>query len=352
MTTQTAMVVQTVGAPVVAFSNFPIPQPGPRQVQVRVTVAGLIPHDQKGRDIGLFTKDSLPAVLGSDVVGVVTVPGEGATRFKVGDSIFGQASIAPGSASKATQQYAVLDEDFASVVPDGVSEDDCATLPTNVVAGLVGFFDEEQGLGLPNPWSSTESRSHLTNSSILIVGGGSNCGRFATQLAKLAGFGTIVVVGGKEEELRRYGATNVVNRHGGDDVVLQRVRDIVGDDLVYAFDAFNAPGSQHLAINALSKSKQGTLARLVWSRGAVDESKIHPKQAGYVLKGVLGISHLKPDIASPFWKRIAEYLVEGKVQPLAYVVEQGLDAAKVNEVLDRYRDGKAVTQTHFRVSEP
>ncbi|OAG02424.1 putative alcohol dehydrogenase [Paraphaeosphaeria sporulosa] len=321
------------------------------QVQVRVTIAGLNPHDQKGRDIGLFTKDSLPALLGSDVVGVVTVPGEGATRFKKGDSIFGQASIAPGSASKATQQYAVLDEDFASIVPDGVSEDDCATLPTNILAGLVGFFDKEQGLGLPNPWSLTESRSHLANSSILIVGGGSNCGRFATQLAKLVGFGTVVVVGGKEEELRRYGATNVVDRHGGDDFVLQRIRDIVGDDLVYAFDAFNAPVGQHLAINALSNSKEGTLARLVWSRGAVDESKIHPKQAGYVLKGVLGFSHSKPDIAIPFWKHIAEYLVGGKIKPLAYVIEQGLDSAKVNEVLDRYRDGKVVTQTHFHVSE-
>jgi NADPH2:quinone reductase len=280
----------------------------------------------------------------------VTVLGEGATRFRVGDRIFGQASVAPGSGSKATQQYAVLDEDFASIVPQGVSEDECATIPTNLVAGLVGFFDKEQGLNLPAPWSSVD-RSYLADSSILIVGGGSNCGRFATQLAKLVGLGTIVVVGGKDEELRGYGATHVVDRHGGDDVVLQRVREIVGDELVYAFDAFNAPGGQHLAINALSNSKQGTLARLVWTRGAVDVSKIHPKEAGYVLKGVLGFSHSKQEIAIPFWEKIAGYLAEGQIQPLAYVVEQGLDAGKVNEVLDFYRDGKAVTQTHFRVSE-
>ncbi|KAF2439776.1 NAD(P)-binding protein [Karstenula rhodostoma CBS 690.94] len=231
----------------------------------------------------------------------------------------------------------------------GAFEDDCATLPTNIIAGLVGFFDKEHGLDLPSPWNSTESRSHLANSSILIIGGGSNCGRFATQLANLAGLGTIVVVGGKKEELRRYGATHVVDRHGGDDAVLQRVRDIVGDDLVYAFDAVNLPAGQHLAINALSNSKQGTLARLVWSRGAVEESKLHPKQAGYVLKDTLGSSHYKPEIAIPFWKHIAGYLVENKIQPLAHVVEQGLDAAKVNEVLDRYRDGKAVTQTHFHL---
>lgn len=351
MKTQTALVVRTVGQPVVAISDVPIPQPGPRQIQIRVSVAGLNPHDQKGRDIGLFTKDSLPAVLGSDVVGVVTLLGESATRFKVGDRIFGQASVAPGSTSKALQQYAVLEEDFASIVPEGVSEDEAATIPTNLVAGLVGFFDREQGLGLPIPWNWNESNTSLTTSSILIMGGGSNCGRFATQLAKLVGFGTIVVVGGKTKELEEFGATHVVDRHGEHESMLQRIRNIVGDDLLYAFDAANGPNDQHLAINALSNSKQGTLSRLQWSRGTVDTSKIYPKNAGHVLKDVLGFSHSHQDISIPFWRHIATLLVAGKVRPLNFVTEKGLDAEKVNELLDRYRDGEAVTQTHFRVSE-
>jgi NADPH2:quinone reductase len=35
---------------------------------------------------------------------------------------------------------------------------------------------------------------------------------------------------------------------------------------------------------------------------------------------------------------------------LEFVSVQGLDVDKVNEVLDAYRDGKRVVQTHFRVS--
>ncbi|KAF1968943.1 GroES-like protein [Bimuria novae-zelandiae CBS 107.79] len=321
MATQKAIAVQEVGKPVVAVSNYPIHQPGPKQVQVRVTVAALNPHDQKGRDIGLFTQDCHPVVLGSDVVGVVTVLGEGATRFKVGDRIFGQAALTPDSSSKALQQFAILDEDFASVILEGVSEDDAATIPTNHLAPYIGFFSDEQGLGLP------------------------------TLGAWLVGLGTIVVVGGKEEELKGFGATHVVDRHGGHDVVLKRIRDIVGDDLVYAFDAANVPAEQYLAINALSNSKLGALARLLSRGPPTDASKTHHTQNRYVLKGVLGFSHLHQDLATPLWKHIAEYLVEGRIKPSEYVVEQGLDTEKVNAVFDCYRDGQPVIHAHFRISE-
>jgi len=221
---------------------------------------------------------------------------------------------------------------------------------TASIIGVIGFFDCE-GLGLPAPWTIPEDHAEYSELSILIIGGGSNCGRFATQLASLVGFGTIIVVGGKETQLRSFGATHVIDRHGGDDAVLQRVRDVVGDELLYAFDAYNAPDAQHLGINALSNSQKGKLARLVWSRGSVREEKLHRKRAGYDLKNVLGISHLKPDIAKPFWHHASDLLAQKKIIPLEYATVQGLDAQKVNEVLDKYRDGKAVAQTHFKVSE-
>ena len=130
MSSQTALVVQELGNPLVAVHDSPIPQPGPGQIQVQVTVAGLNPHDQKARDRGLFIKDSLPSSLANDVVGVVTVRGEDVTRFKVGDKVFSQGGFA------GLQQYAVLEEEFTALVPEGVSDDECATLPTNIIAGM------------------------------------------------------------------------------------------------------------------------------------------------------------------------------------------------------------------------
>jgi NADPH2:quinone reductase len=159
------------------------------------------------------------------------------------------------------------------------------------------------------------------------------------------------VIGGQEEELKSFGATHIIDRHGSHDTVVQQIRDIIGDELIYAFDAINGPPNHHLAINALSHSKRGKLARIVHSRGVLDESRIHPKSAGYELKNISGISSLKPAVAIPFWKNIEKYLVQGSIKPLKYAVHKGLDAQAVNDVLDCYQDGKVVAQTHFHISD-
>ncbi|KAF2181012.1 putative alcohol dehydrogenase [Zopfia rhizophila CBS 207.26] len=349
MSTQQALIVTSLGQPITSTTTRPIPQPGPNQVQLRVTVAGLNPHDQKARDGGLFIKDALPAILANDVAGVVTALGPNATKFNVGDRVFSYAAMTPDHAQKGLQQYALVDEDFTAKVPEGFTEHDVTTLPVNIIAGSVGLF-HESGLGIPAPWSEESKTFDYAGTQILIIGGGSNCGRLAVQLAKLAGIEKIVVVGGKQDELKKFGATHVLDRHGGDEIVLERIREVVGDDLLYCYDAVNPPESQFLGINALSNTKKGKLARLVFYRHS-DTFKVVGKKAGYEVKDVFGSPHLRPELSRSFWKRIEEYLIQGNIVPTRYVVEQGLDAAKVNEVLDRYRDGKPVTQTHFRISD-
>ncbi len=184
---------------------------------------------------------------------------------------------------------------------------------------------------------------------LLIVGGGSNYGKFAVQLAKLAGIGTIVVVGGAGAALRELGATYVVDRYGGYDSVFGRVRAIVGNDLVYALDAVNPPEDQALAVDALSSSKRGTMARLR-SNAPADVSRIAGKTAGFDARDVFGLSQMHPALAVPFWERLRAYLEMGKIKPLGYTVVKGLDADSVNAVLDRYKDGETVTKTHVHLS--
>jgi len=346
--TQQALLVTELGKPLTLTTSRPIPQPGPSQIQIRVTVAGLNPHDQKARDYGLFIASNLPAVISNDVVGRVTALGSSVNNFAIGDRVVSQASFSPGSLQNGLQQYAVLDADFTAKIPDDVSDDEAATLPCNTLAPLLAIFDPST-LDFPAPWTPEASTFNYANTTLLVIGGGSSCGKFGVQLAALAGFGRIVVVGGDESELKSYGATHVLDRHGGDDLVLSRIRAVVGDDLVYAYDAINPPSGQHLALNALSNTKRGKLARLL-PTGPVNESKIHAKQAGYEIKNVMGSSHLFPNLTKPYWERLPQYLKAGSIKPLRFVVEHGLDADKVNEVLDRYRDGKKVIKTHIHLA--
>ncbi|KAG4431501.1 hypothetical protein IFR05_013016 [Cadophora sp. M221] len=174
-----------------------------------------------------------------------------------------------------------------------MSDDEAATLPTNTIASLVSFFSSLNGLGILAPWSVEAKDFDYASTTVLIIGGGSNCGKFRVQLAKLAGIGTIVVVGGVDIESKIYGATHVLDRHGEYNEVLEWIRTVVGDDLQYAFDAINAPPGQILALNALSNTKKGTLARLVLM-GPVDESMVVGKNAGFKVKDVMGSSQLHP----------------------------------------------------------
>jgi NADPH2:quinone reductase len=244
-----------------------------------------------------------------------------------------------------------VDEDYASKIPEGLTDHDAATLPTNVIAALIALFDPST-LALPAPWAKHDVNFDFAGTTLLVMGGGSNCGRFGVQLAHLAGLRNIVVVGGDKTELKGYGASHVLDRHGGDEAVLKRIQDVVGDDLLYVYDAINPPQGQHVGISSLSSTRTGKLARLISSNGEIDQSKIvGQKEKGYELKNVFGISSLHPDTARPFWERVEGYLKDGSLVPLKYEAVEGLDVDAVNEVLDRYRDGKKVVQTHLRVSK-
>ena len=91
-------------------------------------------------------------------------------------------------------------------------------------------------------------------------------------------------------------------------------------------------------MSLLSSTKKGTLACML--PGKADEAKIGEKKAGFEDKFTQGQSHNQPELARRFWKWLPVWMKEGKVRSTGWrVLEGGLDAGKVNEVLDNYRDG-------------
>ncbi|OQD60233.1 hypothetical protein PENPOL_c026G01489 [Penicillium polonicum] len=345
--TQKALIVTEVGKPLTLTTDWPVPRPEANQVQIRVMVAGPNPHDQKARDLGLFIAENLPAIPGNDVVGQIVAVGSDVTGFSVGEKVFGQAGFMPGYTQNAFQEYAVLDTDFIAKVPDGFTVDDVASLPTNVLATVITFFSQSF-FGLPAPWTSGAAVAAPAGGAILVLGGGSNCGKFGIQLAVLAGFERIVVVGGDETELKSYGATHVLDRHGTPSETVSRIREIVGDDLLYAYDTANPPGTQSVAINALSFTRKGKVARLL-PVGPIDESQVEKKSAGYEIWHILSDPHQHAELCRSFWEHVPRLLQEGKIKPAAYKRVHGWDAEEVNEVLDAYRDEKKITKTHFHI---
>jgi NADPH2:quinone reductase len=65
-----------------------------------------------------------------------------------------------------------------------------------------------------------------------VIGGGSSVGKFAIQYAELASIGTVIAIASaaRTEELKKLGATHVIDRHTSDEEIQQVVKEITGEE--------------------------------------------------------------------------------------------------------------------------
>ncbi|ERF73023.1 hypothetical protein EPUS_07117 [Endocarpon pusillum Z07020] len=328
MATMDALMVEAVGQPIVKGKR-PIPTPSEGEILVKVTVVGLNPYDFRVRDWGLYVEGRLPVVLGNDIAGTVE------KLDQLPEKPLGPmrpARILPARRLQLRQK-----------IPENLTDDDGASLVCNMVAPFWAIFGAH-GLGLPFPFPSEEDAAQAafdySSQTILILGAGSNCGKYGVQASALAGFGTIIAVADARRngsDLRSYGATHIIDRHAADDDVAAQIRSLVGDELVYAFDAVNVDHT--LGVRCLSNTKRGTLACIV--PGKVDEASLAgAKKAGFDDKFIQGQSSNQPQLGRKFWDWLPVWMREGRVRSTGWTVLEGLDPVKVNAVLDAYRDNR------------
>src|SRR6478736_4400263 len=181
-----------------AMADMATPEPGARQVLLKLRAAGMNPMDRT-----LASGDwkpmpaTFPMVLGADCAGVVEKIGESESRFSVGDDLFGQLLIPPlGSAGTYAEYVAVSEDAPLARVPSGLDDVVAAALPTAGGAGL----------------ALVDLLEPLTDKTVLIVGAGGGVGSFATQFAANAGGTVIANVRARDaERMRAYGATETID---------------------------------------------------------------------------------------------------------------------------------------------
>lgn len=173
-----------------------------------------------------------------------------------------------------------------------------------------------------------------------MIGAGSNTGKATIEFAALVGIGRIIAVAGinNDAKLRSIGATHVIDRQAHN--VLEQIRAITGDELIYAVDTVNVGSGQELGVAALSNSNKGTLITLRRPDGELDAARIGRKSAGYERRLVFGVSPIHPEVTMGFWEHIPRWLKQQKVSTIPFKVIEGLKADAANEALDQYRDGR------------
>lgn len=227
---------------------------------------------------------TFPMVLGADGAGVVEGLGEGATRFSVGQSAFGQLLIAPlGSAGTYAEYVAVTEEAPLALVPDGLELVVASALPTAGMAGL----------------SLVELLGPLTGKTVLIVGAGGGVGTFATQFAASAGAHVIANVRDADaNRMRSYGAAETVDHTAVS--LADGVRRVHPDGIDVLLDLVSE--SQGFA----------NLAALVRSGGTAVTTVYVADADGLKSAGVTGINFAL-QASSNLLDRLADAIVTGRI---------------------------------------
>lgn len=196
------------GADGLALAEIARPAVGADEVLVQVHAAGVNPIDTmipKG-DFKPILKLRLPAVMGSDLAGVVVETGARVARFKKGDAVFGSVFDMP---TGSFAELVAVPEQALAAKPDNIDFVQAASLP------MVSL----------TAWQAFTEHMHLQRGQkVFIPAGAGGIGTIAIQLAKQLG-ATVgsTTSAGNMALVRSLGADQVI------DYRQQRFQDVLRD---------------------------------------------------------------------------------------------------------------------------
>src|SRR6201996_2449183 len=208
--------------------EIPVPEPGPRDLLVRVEAVSVNPVDVKVR--ASTDPGGEPKILGYDAAGTVVATGPDVTLFSPGDEVYYAGSIGrPGTDA----QFHVVDERITGHKPRSLTFAQAAALPLTTITAWEALFDRFR----LNPESSGV---------LLVLGAAGGVGSMVTQLARA--LTRVVVIGTvsraeSQQWVRDLGAHHVIDHHD----LVAGVRDITPDGVTHVFSTHTAGAIEDFA---------------------------------------------------------------------------------------------------------
>src|SRR5437764_4178805 len=151
--------------------ELPKPNPGPRDLLVKVEAVSVNPVDTKRRADP--AKDGAPRVLGWDAAGTVAAIGAQVTLFKPGDAVYYAGDVTrPGCDS----ELHLVDERIVGRKPQSLDWAHAAAVPLTAITAWESYFDRMKV---------------ARGKSLLIINGAGGVGSIGIQIARLAGLKVI-----------------------------------------------------------------------------------------------------------------------------------------------------------------
>jgi len=291
--------------PYAELAQVPDPQPQHDQALVEVEAFSL----NRGETRRLESLDP-GTVTGWDLAGVVK---EAAAD---GSGPAGGARVVGMVPAGAWAEVAAVRTEWLAELPDAVSFEQAAALP---VAGLTALRALEVG-------------GFLVEKRVLVTGASGGVGRFAIQLAKLAG-AHVTGLARRAKGLRELGADEVIGEIDLDGPTYELIVDAIGGGVLGAAIQRVAPGGTVVSFASTVTDPVSYPARELFARA--------PRAKLYGLYIFAELQHTQT--GSSDLKRLADLIAAGKLDPQIDLTLSWGDAGQAIEaLLDRRVNGKAV----------
>ncbi|OBT88014.1 hypothetical protein VE02_02899 [Pseudogymnoascus sp. 03VT05] len=324
------------------------PTPGRNQILVKSLVTAINPVDGFMQGTGLLVT-AWPIVLGCDASGTVVEIGEGVTKFRKGDAVFGCTVL--GTPGHSTfQEYFLMDEDLTFKKPEGVTTEQAAAIGVGLLTAALGVIIGAN-VELKSQESSTESPW------LIVLGAAGSVGQFAVQLGKLCGYRVLGSSSPSNTEVvKAAGAEAVFDYKLTLDEQLSTIQQITNGNFSRVFDA-SAQGTETGMRAVLGVADQH--APLRYFSTTNDWAPIDPKEGVaiyHVELGQIGRSgtekaeRINKDIASMIPK-LEEYLEAGLLRPLEYVQVGDVGVGEILKALEAFDNHKSGKKLVVRLAE-
>lgn len=287
-------------SPEIGLRDVPRPTLKDDELLVQVHAAGLNPIDNM-IPTGMFKpvlRFQLPAILGSDLAGVVIEVGRKVSRFKPGDAVF--ASIFD-LGTGAIAEFAVVPEHAAALKPANLDFVEAASIP------MVGLTS----------WQALKERANLqAGQKVFIPAGAGGIGTFAIQLAKH--------LGAKVGTTASTGNIALVRGLGADEVVDYKQQAF--EKLLHGYDAVLGTVRGDTIEKSISILKPGS--RIVSLIGPLDAAFARARRLNVVLRWVFGLMSRKI-------MRLAKK--QGVTYAFLFVRPDGAQLGQISQLLETER---------------
>lgn len=316
-TYRAVMLTKKGGPGVLQVVNLPIEQPGPGQLRVRVSAAGVGATDLTMLAGNYMFAPKIPFVPGYEVAGVVDAIGANVTGFEVGQRV-AALTVYGGFAELLVREA----EHFISI-PDGVSDRDAAAVILNYVTA----------------WQMMHRTVKVQpGQTALVTGAAGGVGTAALQLLRLAGvkaYGAASVA--KHETVRALGATPIDYRAGRLDHL---VRAVEPGRVDYVFDAV---GGANIGpcIGALRRGgtvvgygfmgAAGMLSKVAMFGNLFVDARLRGRRGAFY--GISALYRKDPKPLREDLPKIFALLAEKKIDPLVTHTFRLLEARQALELL-------------------